>query len=91
MPDGVAREEIPWYPTIDYEACVGCQECINFCANGVYEWDGNDHHPIVQNPYNCVVGCSACAKLCPMEAIRFPSRAELVNLLRELRKARQHA
>lgn len=91
MPDGIAREEIPWYPTIDAEACVGCQECINFCGNGVYDWDDNDHHPIVKNPYNCVVGCSACAKLCPMEAIHFPSREELVSLMRELRKARQHA
>lgn len=91
MPDGIAREEIPWYPRVDYDTCVGCQECLNFCANGVYEWDGNDHHPIVRNPYNCVVGCSACAKLCPMEAISFPSREELVALMRELRRAHQQA
>lgn len=84
MPYGIPREEIPWYPTIDYDACAGCQECLQFCANGVYRWGENDHHPLVVNPYNCVVGCSACAQICPMEAITFPSRQEMVSLMREL-------
>lgn len=84
MPYGIPREEIPWYPTVDYDSCAGCQECIEFCPNGVYEWDSNDHHPLVVNPYNCVVGCRACAQICSMEAISFPSREEMVALMREL-------
>ncbi|MGQ9459402.1 MAG: 4Fe-4S dicluster domain-containing protein [Anaerolineae bacterium] len=84
MPYGIPREEIPWYPTIDYDTCVGCQECFGFCQNGVYAWDDNDHHPVVVNPYQCVVGCSACAQLCPMGAIRFPTREEMIALMREL-------
>ncbi|MGC8837829.1 MAG: 4Fe-4S dicluster domain-containing protein [Anaerolineae bacterium] len=89
MPYGIPREEIPWYPTVNYDLCVGCQECLEFCPNGVYTWDGNDHHPVVANPYNCVVGCSACAKMCPMEAIRFPTREEMIALMRELMQKHQ--
>lgn len=84
MPLGIPlpREEIPWYPTVDYDNCAGCQQCLEFCPNGVYVWDENDHHPRVINPYNCVVGCSACARMCPMEAITFPSREELIAAVR---------
>lgn len=86
MPYGIPREEIPWYPTVDYDNCAGCQDCLEFCPNAVYVWDDNDHHPLVVNPYNCVVGCSACAQMCPMEAISFPTREEMVALMRELAK-----
>lgn len=34
---GIPREKIPWFPIIDYDKCVGCQECFNFCGNGVFE------------------------------------------------------
>lgn len=84
MPLGIPREEIPWYPTVDYDSCAGCKQCVEFCPNGVYKWDGNDHHPDVVNPYNCVVGCSACAQMCPMEAIHFPTRKEITALMQEL-------
>jgi len=76
-PSSVPREAIPWYPTIDFESCIGCQECYNSCGNGVYEWDENESHPIVAQPYNCVVGCSACANLCEGEAISFPGKDEV--------------
>lgn len=68
----VSREEIPWYPTVDAEKCIGCRTCFEFCRNGVYAWDGDRGHPIVVKPYNCVVGCSSCAAQCPSEAIKFP-------------------
>ena len=25
---GISREEIEWYPTIDYDKCVGCGMCF---------------------------------------------------------------
>lgn len=65
----ILREKIPWFPVIDYEKCVGCRECFNFCQNGVYEWDEENDRPKIVNPYNCVVGCSACITLCAGEAI----------------------
>ncbi|MDZ7262119.1 MAG: ferredoxin family protein, partial [candidate division KSB1 bacterium] len=69
----IPREKVPWYPTIDTEMCVGDQECMEFCKNEVFEWDEENSHPNVKNPYNCVVGCSACAQICPANAISFPT------------------
>lgn len=74
---GVPRERIPWFPRLDEEKCVGCGGCFNFCKNGVYRWDEENNRPQVVAPYNCVVGCSACANLCEQEAIVFPSMAEI--------------
>ncbi|HOK56178.1 MAG TPA: 4Fe-4S binding protein [bacterium] len=77
----IPREKIPWFPTVDYEKCIGCKECYNFCKNGVYEWDEEKNKPIVKNPYNCVVGCSACANLCNGEAISFPKMSDIKKML----------
>jgi len=82
---GIPREKIPWYPTIDKENCVGCQECFNFCHNNVLKWDEVNNRPEVINPFNCVVGCSACANLCPNGAIKFPSKQELMDRIKKLR------
>lgn len=80
------REKIPWFPTVDYEKCIGCKECYNFCKNGVYEWDESKNKPVVKNPYNCVVGCSACGKLCNGEAIKFPGKKELMEAVEKIMK-----
>ncbi len=83
---GLPREVIPWFPTVDVDVCAGCQECFDFCGNGVYDWDDNDGHPVVVNPYNCVIGCSACAKICATEAISFPTLKEIAVLIQQLQK-----
>jgi NAD-dependent dihydropyrimidine dehydrogenase PreA subunit len=80
------REKIPWFPTIDFDKCVGCKECFNFCYNGVYEWDEENNKPRVVQPYNCVIGCSACAKLCAGEAITFPTRKELIDIFNKAKE-----
>lgn len=85
MPHDIPREKIPWFPTIDYDKCIGCQECFNFCGNGVFEWDQEKNQPVVKNPYNCVVGCSACANLCTGEAIKFPTKQELKEIINKLK------
>ena len=82
---GIPRVQIPWYPRIDLDNCIGCQECFNFCGNGVYEWDEGESHPVVAQPYNCVVGCSACANLCEGEVISFPTRQELKQAVASVR------
>jgi len=81
---GIPRREIPWYPTIDYEACVGCEVCLEHCPAGVFEWDDEENYPVVAHPYNCVVYCKGCAKACPDDAISFPEKKELVALVKEL-------
>lgn len=80
----IPREKIPWFPTIDYEKCEGCQECFKFCRNGVYIWDEENKKPVVKNPYNCIVLCSTCAGLCENEAIKFPDLNEIRKLMKEL-------
>lgn len=84
MSPSVPREKIPWFPTIDVDACIGDQECVKFCRNDVFVWDELNTRPGVVHPFNCVVGCSACAQICPVEAIHFPSKEELRCTLRAL-------
>ena len=74
---GIARKEIPWHPTVDADACVGCELCFVTCGREVYEItvpDGKHRKAEVARPYNCMVGCSTCSVVCPVEAIHFPSR-----------------
>lgn len=78
---GIPRAEIPWYPTVDSDACIGCSLCYVSCGRGVYAIE--EHQAIVQNPYSCMVGCSTCATVCPVEAITFPSRDIIWKLERE--------
>jgi NAD-dependent dihydropyrimidine dehydrogenase PreA subunit len=84
------REKIPWFPTIDYDACTGDRECLEFCKNNVFSWDEVLGHPLVENPYNCVLGCNACAQICPVEAIHFPTKEELRQTIRELLAAQPY-
>jgi len=83
---GIPREKIPWYPTIDEDLCSDCGSCLNFCSNGVFEQ--RESTMKVAAPYNCVVGCDSCKRVCPKEAISFPDKEELVRKLRELRELR---
>jgi len=74
---GKPREQVAWYPSIYPDRCDGCGACLAFCAYGVYDLDEASHKAIVVDPFNCVVGCDACAKVCKRGAIRFPAREVL--------------
>ena len=43
---------------------------------------------MVKNPYNCVVGCSACVNLCTSEALKFPTKQELKEIINKLKGSR---
>jgi NAD-dependent dihydropyrimidine dehydrogenase PreA subunit len=63
----------PWFPTIYSDKCDGCKgayKCVAYCPNAVLEI--NDDKAYVVNPLGCISGCSACASLCPKDAIIFP-------------------
>lgn len=65
---------IPWFPVIDYDRCVDCQQCLGFCLFGVFGLD--EHRRIqVQNQDQCKTLCPACARVCPQAAILFPKHA----------------
>jgi NAD-dependent dihydropyrimidine dehydrogenase PreA subunit len=81
----IPREKIPWRPTIDYDLCTKDQECLKFCRHDVYALDEADGRVTVVNPNQCIVGCDACAQICPVGAISFPSKEELRDALRRLR------
>jgi NAD-dependent dihydropyrimidine dehydrogenase PreA subunit len=81
---GIPREQIPWFPMLDETLCDGCDKCLEFCANRVYTKRNSGTVYVVQ-PVNCVVGCDACARLCPHGAISFPPRAMLNTLTNQSR------
>jgi NAD-dependent dihydropyrimidine dehydrogenase PreA subunit len=78
---GIAREDIPWFPSVDAETCIGCTLCFDTCGRNVY--DMQDNKAVVINAMNCMVGCSTCATVCPVEAIGFPGRDLVWKLERE--------
>jgi NAD-dependent dihydropyrimidine dehydrogenase PreA subunit len=86
---GVPRNNIPWYPTIDYEKCISCGKCVDYCKLGVYEFEEKQGKKtsVVRNPNNCVVLCTGCDSICPSGAISHPSKKETGKLISKLRKA----
>ena len=75
---GISRDNIDWYPSIDYAKCTGCMSCVRKCTYGVYSEEGDK--PKVVKPKNCLVGCTGCERVCPQGAISHPPRAYLQNL-----------
>lgn len=67
---GIPRDEIPWKPFVDAEACIGCQLCYVTCGRGVYEIQDGVAVPVAA--MECVVGCTTCGNVCPTSAISFP-------------------
>lgn len=78
---GIPRNEIPWLPTVDTEACIGCQLCYVTCGRGVYEM--HDNAAVAVAPMECAVGCSTCGNVCPTSAISFPALDAVWKLERE--------
>lgn len=78
---GIPREEIPWRPNVDADACIGCQLCYVTCGRAVYEME--DGVAVAVDPMSCAVGCSTCGNICPTGAITFPPMDAVWKLERE--------
>lgn len=78
---GIARDTIPWFPTVNHAKCIGCELCFVTCGRGVY--DVHDHKAWPERPYDCMVGCTTCANICPTQAITFPDRLLVQKIERE--------
>ena len=83
---GVKRDKIPWFPTLDYAKCDFCMECDKFCPHKVFERRDGAPKLVVANPNNCVVFCRACSKTCGPDAISFPSKPDMITLIKKLRE-----
>lgn len=86
---GVPRNRIPWFPTVDYSKCSLCEgdpQCLRFCPHDVYRIDESQKKLNVENPYNCVVFCRSCRKVCAPDALSFPSKPEILSLIKKLRE-----
>jgi NAD-dependent dihydropyrimidine dehydrogenase PreA subunit len=87
---GIPRDKIPWGPTINYEKCVSCGKCVEYCHMGAYEFEekNGQKRSVVKNPDACVVFCTGCQDICPSGAISHPSKKETRELILKLRKAK---
>jgi len=85
---GIPRSKISWGPTIDYEKCVNCGKCEDYCKLGVYELEEKEDkkRSVVKNPNNCVVLCTGCEAQCPAGAITHPSKKTTREIIKNLRK-----
>lgn len=81
---GIPREKIPWFPTIDAGKCIGCGTCVDFCKNSVLAFDEVIQKAGVVAPFNCVVECSTCGRLCPEGAISFPEPEAFATVIHRL-------
>jgi NAD-dependent dihydropyrimidine dehydrogenase PreA subunit len=88
---GIPRNKIPWGPKIDYEQCVNCGRCVDYCKLGVYELEEKEgaQRSVVKNPNNCVVLCTGCEPECPAGAITHPSKEETLKTIRKLRREKR--
>ena len=78
---GIPRDEVPWLPTVDADACIGCQLCYVTCGRGVYEM--HDGVAVAVSAMECMVGCSTCGNVCPTGAISFPNMDLIWKMERE--------
>ena len=78
---GIARDTIPWFPVVNHDKCIGCELCFVTCGRGVY--DVHDHKAWPERQYDCMVGCTTCANICPAQAITFPDKQIVQKVERE--------
>jgi len=80
---GVDRTKISWNPKIDEKKCTGCGMCITSCGRNVFDFDKEKKKSVVTRPNNCMVGCTSCETWCVFDAITFPDKKYVKDLIKE--------
>ncbi len=84
--EGIPRNKIAWDPKIDYNKCITCGKCVDFCHMHAFKLEEkNGEKRTVVNPNTCVVFCRGCEDVCPVDAITHPSEEETQKIIDELK------
>jgi NAD-dependent dihydropyrimidine dehydrogenase PreA subunit len=85
--EGIPREKIPWDPKIDYEKCITCGKCVDFCHMSTFKTEEKDgEKKTVVQPNLCVVLCRGCEDICLSSAISHPSEKKTKRIIEKLKK-----
>ncbi len=86
--EGIPREKIPWSPKIDYDKCIICGKCVDFCHNKTFVFEVKDgkKRTVVRNTNACVVFCRGCEEICPVGAITHPSEKKTEKIIEILKQ-----
>lgn len=52
----------------NYEACIGCQNCVNRCPMDVFYYDAKLNKSVIAYPENCQ-SCGQCYLGCPADTL----------------------
>ncbi len=87
--DGIPRNKIHWAPKIDYEKCVSCGKCVEFCHMQTFDFEEKNgkKKTVVKDQNACVVFCRGCEDICPAGAITHPSEEETRRSIEKLQEA----
>lgn len=80
---GLDRDTIKWNPSIDRDRCTGCGMCVTSCGRNVFDFDKSKGKSVVARPNNCMVGCTSCETWCIFNAISFPDKQYVKDLIKE--------
>ena len=88
--EGIPRNQISWAPKIDYDKCISCGKCVDFCHVQTFgtEEKGGKKKTVVKNQNSCIVFCRGCEDICPAGAITHPSEKETQKIIDKLKKAK---
>jgi NAD-dependent dihydropyrimidine dehydrogenase PreA subunit len=89
--EGLPRSKIPWDPKIDYNKCITCGKCIEFCHMKAFKLETENGKKITTvTPNSCVVFCRGCEGICPSGAIDHPDEAQTQRIINKLKKQATH-
>ncbi len=81
-PKAIQKDAVTGIVRVDESRCTGCGECVIACPYSAMGFDAQGHHAVKCDL--CVdrraegEATTACASVCPTQAIRFGNRAELL-------------